>query len=56
MKLQNKAVLIRVPQELVDIMQLDTAHYTTKMTEILMAHYNLTFVQVKQMREAANND
>jgi hypothetical protein len=55
MKLQDKAVLIRVPRELVELMQIENIHYTTKMTEILMAHYNLTFLQIRKTREI-NND
>ena len=54
MKLQDKSVLIRVPRELVELMQLETVHYTTKMTEILMNHYNLTFLKIKPLREKNN--
>jgi hypothetical protein len=56
MKLQDKDIHLKVPNELLELMKSQEVRYQSKMVDILLSHYGLSLISIKQSREAANNE
>lgn len=51
MQLNNRNVKVRLPEELVELMKSQSVNYTTTIRDILLNHYNLDLVKIKQGRK-----
>ena len=54
MRLQDKDIHLKVPNELLELMKSQEVRYQSKMVDILLSHYGLSLISIKQTREANN--
>ena len=56
MKLQDKDIHLKVPNELLELMKSQEVRYQSKMVDILLSHYGLSLISIKQSRKAVSNE